>query len=74
MTPEEYLNSLNIDLKTTTLLGVVGEHLRQMDLCWIMESYAKIANKPKPMDLSIPEDFKSDHADYYPNQKEFNKK
>ena len=40
ITPEEYLNSIGIDLNTTTLLSVVDGHLRQVDLIHIMNEYA----------------------------------
>jgi hypothetical protein len=45
ITPEEYLQSLGIDLKTTTLLSVVDGHLRQVDLICIMNEYAATKNK-----------------------------
>ena len=45
ITPEEYLQSLGIDLKTTTLLSVVDGHLRQVDLICIMNEYADTKNK-----------------------------
>lgn len=48
ITPEEYLNSIGIDLNTTTLLSVVDGHLRQVDLIYIMEDYAKISKHKAP--------------------------
>jgi|LakMenEpi13Oct10_1017325.scaffolds.fasta_scaffold08449_1 hypothetical protein len=44
ITPEEYLQSIGIDLNTTTLLSVVDGHLRQVDLIHIMDNYAILKN------------------------------
>jgi len=48
VTPTEYLESIGINLNTTTLLSVVDGHLRQVDLIYIMEDYAKISNHKVP--------------------------
>lgn len=41
-TPIEYLFSLGIDLNKTTLLTVIDEHLRQINLEKILEDYSNI--------------------------------
>jgi hypothetical protein len=42
MTASEFLESTGINLKTTSLYTIIDGHVRQPDLCLLMEEYAKI--------------------------------
>ena len=42
MTAKDYLNEKGINLMQTALFVVIDEAVRQPDLCYLMEEYAKI--------------------------------
>jgi hypothetical protein len=42
MTPEEYLNSIGIELEKTTLVVNIDGINRQPDLCKLMEDYSNL--------------------------------
>jgi hypothetical protein len=44
-TPKEYLFALGIDLNKTTLLTVIDEYLRQVNLEQILNDYAELRIK-----------------------------
>lgn len=41
MTPKQFLSAHGIDLNKTALLTEIGGYLRQPDLCWLLDEYAK---------------------------------
>jgi hypothetical protein len=59
MNAEEFLKSIDIDLKSTTLVVHIDGHNRQPDLCSIMEMYAnykvkQIADSIKEFGIRLP--------------------
>jgi hypothetical protein len=55
MTAKQFLESKDIKLETTCLMTMIDGHMRQPDLCLIMEQYADL--KIKELDMKLEKEF-----------------